>query len=26
MRLQGLRLELGPADRLAETVLAAPAP
>jgi alkylation response protein AidB-like acyl-CoA dehydrogenase len=25
MRLQGLRLELGPADRLAETVLAAPA-
>ena len=26
MRLQGLRLELGPADRLAETMLAAPAP
>jgi hypothetical protein len=26
MRLQGLRLELGPADRLAERVLAVPAP
>ena len=26
MRLQGLRLELGPSDRLAETMLAAPAP